>query len=362
MDAFQAARSAYLRSRGHDSSSRHRADRPDSIPYAKGRGRTRNVIPSSSSTSMDLNGYQPGGWPGWSPNPWYDDQSWWGVGPYGKGGPPMGQWGGWDYYRQAAPWTSGKGKGKGGGGGGGGAGLFWEDTLGTLPKASQFYCEPCEMDLCTAEALGKHKLTYHVKCPMPGCDYSAPPHLVEAHKWSHMAESKGADAESSNSSQQPEEIQTWLEERRKNFPNAAKNRRSDDVKGMTLKEIPESSSSESSDSESSPEEDAKYSSEAKGEEEEVSVPTFSDDVAVGTIEVPSEEENGVKVTRPKHGMCRFFLERGRCRHGDKCKYKHVRLARPNRKKNKNNHKELVDQLKTFLAEKGEDSDADESSS
>lgn len=49
----------------------------------------------------------------------------------------------------------------------------------------------------------------------------------------------------------------------------SENRRSDDVKGMTLKEIPESSSSESSDSESSPEEDAKYSSEAKGEEEEV---------------------------------------------------------------------------------------------
>ncbi|KAF4649273.1 hypothetical protein FOZ61_001495, partial [Perkinsus olseni] len=145
---------------------------------------------------MDWHSSRPGEWPSWGgkgaavPNSWYwyGDQSWWGMPPYGKGGPSSGDWavaGAWpcDYTPGLTPWPSGKGKGKGGG-------LFWEDTLGTLPKDSQFYCEPCEMDLCTADALEKHKLTYHVKCPSPGCDYSAPPHLVEEHKWNHMADCK----------------------------------------------------------------------------------------------------------------------------------------------------------------------------
>ncbi|KAF4656038.1 hypothetical protein FOL47_009187 [Perkinsus chesapeaki] len=274
----------------------------------------------------------------------------------------------------------------------GGRGLFWEDALGTLPKDSQFYCEPCEMDLCTAEALDKHKLTYHVKCPQPGCDYSAPPYMVESHKWTHMDKSEGDGVASFP---QPEETRVWLEERRKNFPGATKKRQSEMVAVESLKEVSESSS-DSSDEEDS--EDTVVTSSddqsdgnveeglkehEKGKSKGGVDPSLTDDgnevstpaaaaagaaaaASIGVIKAPSEEENGQKVTKPKHGMCRFFLERGRCRHGDNCKYKHVRLTRQNKKK-KPNHKQLVDQLKTFLAEEDaeeeseseSDSDSDE---
>ncbi|KAF4719166.1 hypothetical protein FOZ62_010925, partial [Perkinsus olseni] len=142
-------------------------------------------------------------------------------------------------------------------------------------------------------------------------------------------------------------------------------RRTDDVKA-TLKEIPESSSSSDSssdndgvESETSPEDDVERSSQlnAGDEAEEGPQPASADPPggATGAVETFSGVESAQEVTKPKHGMCRFFLERGRCRHGDRCKYRHVRLTRQTRKKR--NHKQLVDQLKTFLTEKAEDSES-----
>ncbi|EER03500.1 hypothetical protein Pmar_PMAR014719 [Perkinsus marinus ATCC 50983] len=308
--------------------------------------------PASQSSSLPGYGTHEwsGGWGqdewGWSAPPqWGNNDGWYtgggGWNGSGKGGandewwphptpPPAPSWG--KGYHAKGSWEStgynsgSKGKGKGGKGK---SGRRWSGSeqwnypqskkgrWSDEPQKSEFYCIPCGKDLFTADALDEHVITFHVTCPHPGCDYSARPDLVAAHKLSHcLVTTVEGKSESLTTSQA--ETDAWLARRKKNFPTKGRN---DSPKGAfdanemcTLEKAIRSSMRENR------ERKKKERAEREAKFAERRICTHFAKFGKCKYEGACHFEH----VQPKKGVCRFFQERGYCRHGDNCKFNHIK--------------------------------------
>ncbi|EER19728.1 hypothetical protein Pmar_PMAR012716 [Perkinsus marinus ATCC 50983] len=182
---------------------------------------------------------------------------------------------------------------------------------------SEFYCNPCGKDLFTADALDEHVLTFHVTCPHPGCDYSARPDLVAAHKLSHCLITT-ADGKSESLTASQAETDAWLARRKKNFPSRARNdapKEAFNVSEMcTLEKAIRASMRENRERRKR----ERAEREAKFAERRI----CTHFAKFGRCKY--EDSCHFEHIQPKKGICRFFQERGYCRHGDNCKFNHVK--------------------------------------
>ena len=122
--------------------------------------------------------------------------------------------------------------------------LLWADFLadgegpleivGQDATLSQFYCETCDKDL-KSEELKKQHFKEHIACAFPGCKFEVglffqflakikylkifQAHFLVIEKHIRMAHGNGIGAINLETE---EDIRKWREERRKNYPTAAK--------------------------------------------------------------------------------------------------------------------------------------------
>lgn len=84
--------------------------------------------------------------------------------------------------------------------------------------ASQWYCRNCDRDFFSEDELETH-VAEHETCGVDGCPYTAHPKLVLNHyKTQHLTGLAGKVWKVKT----PEEIAKWREERKRNFPTAAR--------------------------------------------------------------------------------------------------------------------------------------------
>ncbi|KAK7090124.1 FMR1-interacting protein NUFIP1-like [Littorina saxatilis] len=83
-----------------------------------------------------------------------------------------------------------------------------------LPENNQFHCETCDRGFNTDEKYQQHVLE-HKKCSVDGCRYVAAPKLVDLH---YHTQHRTGLAKKIWSLESPEDIQKWIQERKRHFP------------------------------------------------------------------------------------------------------------------------------------------------
>ncbi|XP_046402840.1 uncharacterized protein LOC124168543 [Ischnura elegans] len=79
------------------------------------------------------------------------------------------------------------------------------------------YCDSCERGFSTPEDLANHQKNDHVVCGLEGCTLSAHPKIVEKHQ--RMQHDSGLYSRlAAASSQNPDDVQKWINERKRNYP------------------------------------------------------------------------------------------------------------------------------------------------
>jgi hypothetical protein len=173
--------------------------------------------------------------------------------------------------------------------------------------ATMFHCESCRIHLDSHSALATHIQT-HVTCPQ--CDFRASPKVVNAHVKSAHGQFAGTGFKSVTVAipgcpvqrfqicvgNRPEDVQKWIDERRRRFPKSAK--KNDETQPpKSLSSLLEGYGSSSS------EKEAEESMVARSKQPMTSCNVSTDEP---------------KRKRP----CRFFARGGTCRNGDNCVFGH----------------------------------------
>ena len=198
-----------------------------------------------------------------------------------------------------------------------------------------FRCEPCDLELDSAIALESHKKS-HVKCN--GCDFEGAPKVVKGHFQSVHGKFSGSGFKTVTVAvpgcavqrfricvgNRPEDVQKWIEERKKRFP------RSGPVQSVPKVERKDGLSTLLDGYSSSEDEnDAKPLTDSHG-------PEFS--------VVPKSEE---KTPMPQKKPCHSFVRHGSCRRGDACPYSHdesLRIPKKNGREQSGKKKDLLSNL------------------
>lgn len=207
-----------------------------------------------------------------------------------------------------------------------------------------FRCEPCDLELGSEVALESHKKS-HVKCS--ACDFEGAPKVVKGHFQSVHGKFSGSGFKTVTVAipgcpvqrfricvgNRPEDVQRWIEERKKRFPRSRPVRSDPKVE-------PKAGLSTLLDGYSSSE-----------DENDPKPPTESPHAADLLAPVNSSE---VKSSTPQKKPCHSFVRHGSCRRGDACPYSHDQsLRKPKQPGRKQNHKTKRDLLSNLL-----ESDAD----
>ena len=85
-----------------------------------------------------------------------------------------------------------------------------------LPENNKFYCDTCDRGFKTDEKLKEH-ISQHMKCSVVGCNYIAAPKLIQLH---YSFQHRTGLAKKIWQLESMKEINSWVSERKKNFPTA----------------------------------------------------------------------------------------------------------------------------------------------
>lgn len=86
-----------------------------------------------------------------------------------------------------------------------------------IPGSKDIYCTVCDKAFPSSSRYKQHIDEDHYPCDHPGCSFSAPYCVLDAHKLKHIQGENRRDL-----FDDPDEIQRWIEARRRNFPSRGK--------------------------------------------------------------------------------------------------------------------------------------------
>ena len=198
-----------------------------------------------------------------------------------------------------------------------------------------FHCDACNLSLDSRSALQAH-VTSHTTCSQ--CSFTAAPKLVKAHYEAAHGRFAGSGFKTVTVAvpgcpvqrfcicvgNNPNDIQQWIQERKRRFPRRNKVELLDAVPSAPIQEEPTKAASGVAALL------AGYSSsDASDEETDSKVPAVAT-TAAPLLPPPTSAAVGVDAplnepTR-KRGVCRFFARNGTCRNGDACAYSHDIVA------------------------------------
>ena len=241
------------------------------------------------------------------------------------------------------------------------------------------YCEACEKDFASPAAWEAH-LAAHEQCSHPGCEFSATKKVLSAHWQLVHGQFSGTglkDIEVEVEGQKkkfkvlvgtsPEEVEQWREERRKRFPSAAnkqaKQAELEKVRSLGGVEATPNGGGKGKGKDKGSSSDIGGKQESGGgdvgsahqEHNHGSVPETTSESAIGTGSSAGAASVGgggpVKTT-----LCQYFT-RGRCKHGEDCRYVHDKAAQSSyaeqrRKRQKMSASELEQLERMEHAKKG----------
>ncbi|XP_071453686.1 FMR1-interacting protein NUFIP1 [Hetaerina americana] len=99
----------------------------------------------------------------------------------------------------------------------GGGGRFNGPARPQSSSSGDYYCDSCERGFMTPGDLQHHLQNDHIVCGLEGCTLSAHPKIVEKHQ--RMQHDSGLYSRLAGvSSQKPEDVQKWINDRKKNYP------------------------------------------------------------------------------------------------------------------------------------------------
>jgi hypothetical protein len=220
------------------------------------------------------------------------------------------------------------------------------------PTTSSWTCDPCKVTLDSEQALKSHKKS-HVKCS--DCSFEGSPQVVKGHyqathgKFSVsgfktvMVGVPGCRVQRFRIcvGNRPEDIQRWIEDRKKRFPRQKRPEDSSpagkgDSKSKSSKVI--SGTKETADVEAGMSSLLAGYGSSSGSDEEESTAKPKEDVKEKAAQKPveattPEEQDGQETRctkdhddtmRPKQSTrpCRYFMRNGTCLNGDKCRFSH----------------------------------------
>lgn len=185
------------------------------------------------------------------------------------------------------------------------------------PRCEVFRCEPCNLELDSHAALQSHKQS-HVKCS--SCDFEGAPKVVKGHFQSVHGKFSGSGFKTVTVAipgcpvqrfricvgNRPEDVQKWIEERKKRFPRCrppAPVPKTEPKTEQGLSALLDGYSSS---------EDEKDSNE-KDNQGSQSSPKIAPEPAPAADSVHSIQNKN---------PCHSFVRHGRCRRGDACPYSH----------------------------------------
>jgi hypothetical protein len=243
----------------------------------------------------------------------------------------------------------------------------------------EFYCEACDLGLESAQALKSHCRT-HVKCS--DCPFEGAPKIVKAHYQGRHGKFSGSGFKSVTVAipgcrvqrfqicvgNRPEDIQRWIDERKKRFPRQQKECSDETAKsteGPAKETLPGMSSLlagyGSSGSES---EDDNVSAEPRVERVEDKVTSPPPATSAKNDEKPCEETTTSSTAPPPANTsdvkrisrpCQYFSRNGSCLNGDACRFSHdtavSRLGSPlhDKKRKRGGHTTSDTLLRKLLA-------------
>lgn len=200
---------------------------------------------------------------------------------------------------------------------------------------SLWRCEPCGLEMESDKALRAHEES-HVSCDL--CEFSASPKVVKGHYASKHGKYSEAGFKSVSIAvpgcpvqrfrilvgNKPEDIKTWLEERRKRFPRS--NRTATETKEIEPQDkVPSSALSSLLDYSSSSDDDDDGDDEGKCTEPSGQTSRVNETTVNPVSQDPVETVNRTTTNRPqpqKHRVCNAFRKYGTCRRGNQCPFSH----------------------------------------
>jgi hypothetical protein len=207
-------------------------------------------------------------------------------------------------------------------------------------KESSWFCDACNLALDSQQAFKGHRRS-HVKCS--DCSFEAAPKIVKAHYQGSHGKFSGAGFKTITVTvpgcrvqrfricigNRPEDIQRWIEDRKKRFPrqNSVKNEAKDEAKdaksavpkkettGMTSLLAGYGSSGSENDDVAVEENTVLDNGGSPQKEEKLQ----NDKPANG----PPQSVQDRRIDRP----CRYFLRNGSCLNGESCRFSHEAPAK-----------------------------------
>ena len=219
-------------------------------------------------------------------------------------------------------------------------------------KNKDFYCEPCDLELESAQALKSHCRS-HLKCTE--CAFEGAPKIVKAHYQGVHGKFSGSGFKAVTVAipgcrvqrfricvgNRPEDIQRWIEERKKRFPRQQQQDSMVDTTKST-KEVSNVSpptgmssllagyGSSGSDSEDDNDTTVKRAERLVEDKVPLSTPVAcatSDETIHGENEATSstpttQSKTSAQTVKHINRPCQFFSRNGSCLNGDACRFSH----------------------------------------
>lgn len=195
-------------------------------------------------------------------------------------------------------------------------------------KQSIWYCEPCDLELDSQQALRGHRKS-HVKCTE--CSFEGAPKIVKAHFQGSHGKFSGSGFKTVTVAipgcrvqrfricvgNRPEDIQRWIAERKKRFPRQnGQNTVQLDPKPETTQETTGIDSLLAGYGSSESEDEAKNEKQIQPTVVDSHQGLLSNEEPVNGP--PKDDKTSNRLSRP----CRYFMRKGSCLSGDSCRFSH----------------------------------------
>lgn len=198
-------------------------------------------------------------------------------------------------------------------------------TQKKIHNKQTYYCEPCDKELPTRTALETHNAT-HENCSHAGCKFNATKRVVAAHFHASHGQFSGSgykiiDVEGQKfrvlMGTSPEEVELWRQERRSRFPS----RENVERKQKEISALVEAGGIQSTGRKRG---GLPATSSSRAKRQHVDGVSVEENVEVGSATEDDQGNSRHTPTQPKTGYkkpCALFA-RGKCDHGEGCKYSH----------------------------------------